>query len=100
MTNIVIGRRAFAAVGANARPRLPGCRRYFTAGVLVVLFSNCAASGMQRPASADGAVAPQKVQIERADQLPRHVYRVATTATALLQDDAQFAGLAKQLEAD
>jgi hypothetical protein len=50
--------------------------------------------------SAGDALAPQKVQIERADQLPRRVYRVATTATALLQDEAQFAALAKQLEAD
>src|SRR6266545_3662068 len=43
----------------------------------------------QRPSSAGGVPAPQKIQIERADQLPRHVYRVAITATALIQDEAQ-----------
>ena len=49
----------------------------------LLLFSICAASGMQRPSSAGATSALQKVQIERADQVPRHVYRVATTATAL-----------------
>jgi prolyl oligopeptidase len=44
--------------------------------------------------------AQQKRPIERADQLPVHSYPVRTTATALFQDQAQFAALARQLEAD
>jgi subtilisin family serine protease len=67
--------------------------------LLLLVFPICAAGSMQEPSSTRNAP-PQKVHIERADQLPRHVYRVATTATSLLQDDAQFAALSKQLEAD
>lgn len=37
-------------------------------------------------------------RIESADQLPRHVYPVATTSRALFEDSAQFAALARQLD--
>ena len=40
---------------------------------------------------------PARVRVERADQLPRHLYPIETTAMALFQDDAQFAALAKRL---
>jgi len=39
-------------------------------------------------------------RVETADQLPRHVYSVTTTARSLLDDSAQFAALARQLDAD
>jgi hypothetical protein len=41
-----------------------------------------------------------RTRIETADQLPRHEYPVPESATALVEDDAQFAALATQLEAD
>ena len=41
-----------------------------------------------------------KIRIESADQLPRHVYPVPETATALVEDDDQFVALATKLEAD
>ena len=45
----------------------------------------------------DGAM---RVRIENADQLPRHTYPVPETATALVEDDTQFAALVEKLEAD
>ena len=42
----------------------------------------------------------ERIRIDRAEDLPRHTYTVTTTATALLEDDAQFTALATQLEAD
>jgi subtilisin family serine protease len=44
--------------------------------------------------------APGRSRVERADQLPRHMYSVSTTAVALFQDDRQFSALARQLERD
>ncbi len=41
-----------------------------------------------------------RLKVERSDQLPRHSYRISTTATALFQDDQQFAALAQQVAAD
>lgn len=41
-----------------------------------------------------------KIQIESADQLPRHTYPVPESARALVEDDAQFAALAAKLETD
>jgi subtilisin family serine protease len=41
-----------------------------------------------------------KPRIESADQLPRHMYPVPESATALVQNDAQFEALASALEAD
>lgn len=41
-----------------------------------------------------------RIRIESADQLPRHTYPVPESATALVEDDAQFAALAAKLEAD
>jgi hypothetical protein len=52
------------------------------------------------PAFTQPSQAGQRLQVDKADQLPRHVYRVTTTALALLQDDKQFAALAQQLDAD
>ncbi len=46
------------------------------------------------------APAQQKQPIERADQLPRHVYPVSATAMAVFQDPRQLAALAQRLEAD
>jgi hypothetical protein len=43
---------------------------------------------------------PEKIRVESADQLPRHTYPVPESATALVEDDAQFAALATKLEAD
>jgi subtilisin family serine protease len=42
----------------------------------------------------------QRVRVERAADLPRHAYPLATTAGALLDDTLQFNVLARQLEAD
>ncbi|MGH7550186.1 MAG: hypothetical protein ACREK3_05455, partial [Gemmatimonadota bacterium] len=41
-----------------------------------------------------------RVRIESADQLPRHMFPVPESATALVEDDAQFAALAEKLESD
>lgn len=41
-----------------------------------------------------------RIRIESADQLPRHTYPVPESATALVEDDVQFAALAAKLEAD
>lgn len=69
-----------------------------------VVLALCLALILSVPAraqeSAPSKAAPARVKVESADQLPRHVYPVSTTAMALLQDDKQFAALAQQLEAD
>jgi hypothetical protein len=41
-----------------------------------------------------------RTKVERSEQLPIHVYAVTTTAAALLEDDKQFAALARALERD
>ena len=40
----------------------------------------------------------ERIRIERPEDLPRHTYAVPTTATALLEDHAQFTALATHLE--
>ena len=68
---------------------------------LLLLASACASHPIPVKTPEPAAVRPAARQrVENADQLPRHTYPVATTARALLDDSAQFAVLARQLEAD
>jgi subtilisin family serine protease len=62
--------------------------------VLALGFAPNPALRAQEPPSA------ARTRIETADQLPRHAYPVPESATALVEDDAQFAALAADLEAD
>jgi subtilisin family serine protease len=41
-----------------------------------------------------------RIRIESADEIPRHTYPVSGSATALVEEDASFAALARKLEAD
>jgi subtilisin family serine protease len=41
-----------------------------------------------------------RIRIDSADQLPRHSYAVPESATRLVEDEAQFAALAGELQAD
>jgi subtilisin family serine protease len=66
----------------------------FALSVLFLALSTGAAFGQTK------STASEKIHIDRADQLPRHVYRITTTATDVLQDETKFGALAKQLEAD
>jgi hypothetical protein len=54
----------------------------------------CASAGTAQEPPRD------RIRIERAVDLPRHSYPVEAPATALLEDDARFAALARRLEAD
>jgi hypothetical protein len=42
----------------------------------------------------------QKLRIESADELPRHIYPVPESAVRLMEDDSQFAALAGQMRSD
>jgi hypothetical protein len=66
---------------------------------LLFTLGACASSPSQKSATQNAPPAA-KIRVERADQLPLHVYPIATTAMALFQDEAQFAALAQRLEAD
>jgi subtilisin family serine protease len=70
-------------------------------GVLAIGIGGCAVQPGpdERLTPAGSQPSPQRRPIERADDLPRHTYPV-TTAAALMEDDAAFAALAEQLEAD
>lgn len=72
-------------------------RSFFTVALaLVALPAAPALAQRQTQSRTTGA----RVKVERADQLPPHVYAISTTATALLQDEKQFAAFARPLEAD
>ena len=70
---------------------------------LATLLLTISCASMSSPAKASDRTsagpAPRQ-RIESADQLPRHVYSVATTALALFEDTAQFAALATHLQTD
>jgi subtilisin family serine protease len=66
--------------------------RALTAAVLLVVAYASAGAAQEPPRD--------RIRIERAADLPRHSYPVDTTAAALLDDDARFGALARQLEAD
>jgi hypothetical protein len=44
--------------------------------------------------------ASARIKVQRADQLPRHLYPIESTAMALFTNEAQFAAVAKRLETD
>jgi len=52
------------------------------------------------PAAQAQVGADTRIRIETADQLPRHEYFVPQSATALVEDDAQFAAFAEELSDD
>ena len=69
-------------------------RRYASLVILAVCLAPVSAARAQetRPAA--------RTRIETADQLPRHAYPVPESAAALVENDAQFAALAAELETD
>lgn len=67
-------------------------RRLAFAIVLSICAGASAGSAQERPR--------ERLRAERAEDLPRHTYRVASTARGLLEDTAQFNALARQLETD
>ena len=68
---------------------------------LLLLASACASHGAPVNASEPATVRPAARQrVESADQLPRHSYPISTTATALFQDEKQFAAFAQHVAAD
>ena len=73
-------------------------RRPFFAPLAAAMFTLAACA--PRVASAQNPAPAARIKVERADQLPRHVYPVGSTAMALFQEEAQFAALAQRLEAD
>lgn len=77
-------------------------RRAFNTAAAAALLA-CTACASPRPPDQEAQnqhPAPARTRIESAEQLPRHVYPVTTSAVALFQDQAQFTALAKQLQAD
>jgi subtilisin family serine protease len=52
------------------------------------------------PLSANAQQGGDRIRIDSADQLPRHSYAVPESATRLVEDEAQFAALAGELQAD
>jgi hypothetical protein len=57
-------------------------------------------SGLLLALATTMAAAQDKTPIKSQDDLPRHTYKLAGTATELLQSDEQFAALAKAVRAD
>ena len=80
-----------------SRTELFGLRPF--SGLLAAAMFALAASA-PRVASAQNPAPAARIKVERADELPRHVYPIDTTATALFQDVSRFAALAQRLEAD
>ena len=73
--------------------------RPFCAGLLLVL-ALAAGVPLRAQQPVQSKAAGGRIKVERSDELPRHAYPVSTTATALVQDNKQFAALAQQLQAD
>src|SRR5512147_125145 len=73
--------------------------RAFCAGLLLVL-ALVAGVPLRAQQPVQSKAAGGRIKVERSDELPRHAYPVSTTATALVQDNKQFAALAQQLQAD
>lgn len=57
-------------------------------------------SGLLLALTAATVAAQDKIPIKSQDDLPRHTYKLAETATELLQSDEQFAALAKAVRVD
>ena len=69
-------------------------RRFASLAILAVCLVPFSALQAQEPTPVT------RTRIETADQLPRHAYPVPVSATALVENDAQFAALAAELETD
>src|SRR5687768_18475108 len=69
-------------------------RRFPSLAILAVCLAPVSALQAQEPTPVT------RTRIETADQLPRHSYPVPVSAIALVENDAQFAALAAELETD
>ena len=77
-------------------PRILRRRAFVTLGSVLTILSATVPGLAQQPTRSQAV----RTKVERSDQLPIHIYAVTTTAAALLEDDMEFAALARALERD